>query len=44
MGDHIADAGERGHLVTWFQYILSLNQPTTIDVNIISSILLKFSL
>lgn len=45
MCEHIADAAERGQLVTWFQYVLSLNQPTTINVNITSySILFDFIL
>jgi len=35
MCEHIADAADQGQLVTWFQYVLSLNQPTTINVNII---------
>lgn len=37
MCEHIADAADQGQLVTWFQYVLSLNQPTTINVNIILS-------
>lgn len=40
MCDHIADAAERGQLVIWFQYVLSLNQPTTINVNNIPSYLM----
>ncbi|XP_060862150.1 BTB/POZ domain-containing protein 17 [Metopolophium dirhodum] len=31
MCEHIADAADQGQLVTWFQYVLSLNQPTTIN-------------
>lgn len=31
MREHIADAADQGQLVTWFQYVLSLNQPTTIN-------------
>lgn len=35
MCEHIADAAEQGQLVMWFQYVLSLNQPTTINVIIV---------
>ncbi|VVC33018.1 BTB/POZ domain,SKP1/BTB/POZ domain,BTB/Kelch-associated [Cinara cedri] len=31
MCEHIADAANQGQLVTWFQYVLSLNQPTTMN-------------
>jgi len=42
MCEHIADAADQGQLVTWFQYVLSLNQPTTINVNIILFYLIDF--
>lgn len=35
MCEHIADAADQGQLVMWFQYVLSLNQPTTINVIIV---------
>ncbi|XP_025421083.1 uncharacterized protein LOC112691120 [Sipha flava] len=31
MCEHIADAANRGQLVTWFQYVLSLNQPMMVN-------------
>ncbi|XP_050542510.1 BTB/POZ domain-containing protein 17-like [Daktulosphaira vitifoliae] len=33
MCDHIADAADQGQLVTWFQYVLSLNQPSQISAS-----------
>jgi hypothetical protein len=33
MCEHIADAANRGQLVTWFQYVLSLNQPMMVNVS-----------
>jgi len=42
MCEHIADAADQGELVTWFQNVLSLTQPTTINVNNISFYLGKF--
>lgn len=34
MCEHIADAVDRGQLVNWFQYVLSLNQPMILDVSL----------
>lgn len=42
MCEHIADAADQGQLVTWFQYVLSLNQPTTINVSITLFYLIDF--
>lgn len=44
MCEHIADAADQGQLVTWFQYVLSLNQPTTINVIITLFYLIDFTI